>query len=369
VVVYVESYFGIAAVSCLISIVIVLTKHLHGRFTLDSHLGIQKFHAAPTPRVGGVAVVAALVVATFAAPADVRAILLPLLLAGVPAFGFGLAEDLTKKVSVAKRLWATLFSGVLAWLLTGTVLDHVNLWAVDVVLQWLPAAVVLTALAVGAIANAVNMIDGFNGLAGGALAIMFGALGMVALQADDLALATVCWIFVAAYGGFLVLNFPAGKIFLGDGGAYLGGFALAWVAILLPERNPEVSPWACLLICAHPVVEPVFCVLRRRHRQHAAGAADCLHLHSLVHARVVRHFISKAHPTLRNAAVSPLMWLFSLVPAGIAQIAWFSRELCLIAFLLTFAAYVLSYLRLVYFRWPWRRRAEAEYGEEGLDSI
>ncbi|CAI10005.1 putative glycosyl transferase, family 4 [Aromatoleum aromaticum EbN1] len=364
-----ESFFAIAATSCLVALVIVLTKNLHGRFTLDSDHGIQKFHVAPTPRVGGLAVVAALVVGAFTAGADEQAILFPLLLAAVPAFAFGIAEDLTKKVSVTRRLVATLCSGVLAWQLTGIALDHLDLAPVDFILQWLPAAVILTAFAAGGIANAVNMIDGFNGLAGGALVIMFGALGLVAFQVDDVVLASVCWAFAAAFAGFLAINFPAGKIFLGDGGAYLGGFALAWLAILLPERNTAVSPWVSLLICAYPVMELIFSIARRRYREHHPGAADRLHLHSLVHARVVRHFVPADRPTLRNAAVSPLMWLFALVPAGFAQFVWHSRSQCLAVVLLTSAAYLLCYLRLVRFRWPWSSASAALDNAEALDRV
>ena len=343
---------AVAAVAFAVALLLVLTQRWHGHLTLDSDHGVQKFHTAPTPRVGGLAVVMALLLGNHFAPADLRALLEPLLLAAVPAFGFGIAEDLTKKVSVGLRLWATIGSGVLVWLQTGIVLQHVDIAPFDFALQWLPLAVVVTALAIGGIANAVNMIDGFNGLAGGSLVFMFGALGLVAQQAGDPALAGLCFMFVAAGVGFLVLNFPAGKIFLGDGGAYFGGFALAWLAILLPARNPEVSPWASLLICTYPVLEVVFSILRRRHRRSHPGAPDRLHLHSLVHARVVRHFISAAHPTLRNAAVSPLMWLLTLAPACLVQLSWYSRTLCLLGVVFVCSAYLMCYVRLVRFRWP-----------------
>lgn len=343
---------AVAAVAFAVALLLVLTQRWHGHLTLDSDHGVQKFHTAPTPRVGGLAVVMALLLGNHFAPADLRALLEPLLLAAVPAFGFGIAEDLTKRVSVGLRLWATIASGVLVWLQTGIVLQHVDIAPFDFALQWLPLAVVVTALAIGGIANAVNMIDGFNGLAGGSLVFMFGALGLVAQQAGDPVLAGLCFMFVAAGVGFLVLNFPAGKIFLGDGGAYFGGFALAWLAILLPARNPEVSPWASLLICTYPVLEVVFSILRRRHRRHHPGAPDRLHLHSLVHARVVRHFIPATSPTLRNAAVSPLMWLLTLVPAVLVQLSWYSRTLCLLGVVLVCSAYLLCYVRLVRFRWP-----------------
>ena len=99
--------FGVAIS---VSLLLVLTKSWHGKFSLDFTQGIQKFHIHPTPRVGGIAIVAGVVAAYVTSRPERQAFLGPLLLAGVPAFVFGLAEDVTKKVSVTARLLATMLS-------------------------------------------------------------------------------------------------------------------------------------------------------------------------------------------------------------------------------------------------------------------
>ena len=71
--------------------------------------------------------------------------------------------------------------------------------------------------------------------------------------------------------GFFVWNFPAGLIFLGDGGAYFLGFYLAELAILLLHRNPEVSPMFPLLLCIYPVFETLFSIYRRKCAARPAG--------------------------------------------------------------------------------------------------
>ena len=98
---------------------------------------------------------------------------------GSPAFAFGLAEDLTKRVGVLARLLATMASGVLAWAITGYALTSVNVWGVDYVLQFTAVAVVFTAFAVGGVANAINIIDGLNGLASSM--VLWALLGIAAL--------------------------------------------------------------------------------------------------------------------------------------------------------------------------------------------
>lgn len=301
-----------------VSLMLVYTKHLHGRFSLDHTHGVQKFHTKPTPRIGGVGIVAGLVAAWWAAPASVQALVGPLLLAGIPAFVAGMLEDVTKKVGVAARLVATMISGFLAWWITDIALNRVGIPPLNALLAWTPLAVAFTAFAVAGVANAINIVDGFNGLSSGTALIALTSLGAMASLEGDFALAQTCMLVGAAVLGFWVVNFPLGKIFLGDGGAYLVGFALAWLAVLLLMRNPGVSPWAALLACGYPVIEVIYSVWRRWRNKVPTGAPDSLHLHSLVKTQVILRLVPHWPARMRNAAVSPVMWLYAALPASLA---------------------------------------------------
>jgi UDP-N-acetylmuramyl pentapeptide phosphotransferase/UDP-N-acetylglucosamine-1-phosphate transferase len=92
--------------------------------------------------------------------------------------------------------------------------------------MWLPLSVVFTEFAVAGIANDINIIDGFNGLATGTVLIALGSLGYTAYLANDPVLAKVCFVLGGIALGFFLVNYPLGKIFLGDGGAYVLGFWL-----------------------------------------------------------------------------------------------------------------------------------------------
>ena len=108
---------------------------------MDSPEGVQKFHTNPTPRIGGIGVLVGFVAVYLTAPADAQALIGPMLAAALPAFLFGLAEDLTKKVGARVRLLATVGSGVLASALTGTALAHTGLpWLDDALQAWWPLA-------------------------------------------------------------------------------------------------------------------------------------------------------------------------------------------------------------------------------------
>ncbi|WP_157694167.1 MraY family glycosyltransferase [Hydrogenophaga crassostreae] len=328
----------------------IAATHLwHGQWSLDHTHGVQKIHEAPTPRIGGLAVLAGGWVGWWLAPELVDKVLANILIASLPAFVFGFAEDLTRKVGVRERLLATMASGVLAWWMTDISLTRIDVWGADALLAWVPISVIFTAFAVGGIANAINIIDGFNGLAAGVVLICLSSLGFIAFLAGDPVMAKVCFVFAGVTTGFLLINFPFGKIFLGDGGAYLLGFWLAWIAVMIAMRNPHISPWSSLLACAYPIVEVLFSVYRRRRRNHHPGHPDRLHLHSLIKSRITRKRMSTSSLTMRNAAVSPYLWCLAAVPALLAPLLRSHTAWLMLAFVGFFALYYSCYVALVRF--------------------
>ena len=334
-----------------VSAALVLTQRWHGHYSTDSTLGVQKFHTQDTPRVGGVAIVLGLFSAWVLAAPPEHAVLGTLLLAGSTAFAFGLAEDLTKRVSVRVRLLATMFSGVLGWAITGLTITDVNVPGIDWLLGFTVVAVAFTAFAVGGVANAINIIDGFNGLAAGTVVIILSSFALMAGALGDADLMRVSLILTSSVLGFGMLNWPLGKLFLGDGGAYFLGFAVAWLAVLLLARHAEVSAWAPLLVCGYPFLEVIFSIVRRWRRHISPGDADSLHLHSLVKRRVTRRLMPQASMLIRNSVTGSIMWLAALLPAAYA-VRWPKDTLALVLGFAVYALlYFLVYARLTQFRW------------------
>ena len=345
-------------VAVLVAILLVATQHWHGHLSTDSTLGVQKFHTNPTPRVGGIAIMVGIVAGYLLAHSDKKSLLGPLILAGIPAFGFGLLEDVTKRVSVRTRLLATMGCGVLGWAITGFSITNANLPGLDWLLGFTAFSVLFTAFAVGGIANAINIIDGFNGLAAGTVIIIFTAFGVMTTALGDHDLARVCLILAGAVVGFLLMNWPLGKIFLGDGGAYFIGFALAWIAVLILQRHPEVSPWAPMLMCGYPILEVGFSFVRKANREgHHPGQPDRVHLHMLLNRRVARKIFPNMGKTMQNGFTSPFAWLCALVPACWAVVFYNNTIALLIGFLVSIILYRMLYMRLTQFCWCWKPMA------------
>ena len=344
-------------VSLITCLVLIWTRHWHGEFSMDSSEGVQKIHTTPTLRIGGVGIALG-VLAGFAASShdlvsnEKRAILSVILLAGMPAFIFGLLEDLTKKVSVRARLVATMVSGVLGWGITGTSLTHLNIYGVDWLLSFTIISVIFTAIAVSGVANAINIIDGLNGLTTGTAMLMLCAFGSIAYLIGDTALAFSCLIIISSVMGFFIINWPAGKMFLGDGGAYFLGFTLAWVAVLLPERNPGISPWSSLLICSYPILEVVFSVLRRSMREgYSPTEPDAIHLHSLANRRWGKKLFSNFPDAIQNSLTSSLLWLYASISCISAVVFRENQTATIAALVMCIIIYGLMYSKLAFFRW------------------
>ena len=107
------------------------------------------------------------------------------------------------------------------------------------------------------------------------------------------------------FAGFYLVNWPWGRIFLGDGGSYLGGFIVAWFCVLLTHRNQTVSPFAALLICAHPISETLTSIGRRFMTGSSIGQADNRHLHNLVNAKLLP--LVSGHLKVSNSLTGLLM--------------------------------------------------------------
>ncbi|MDI4632496.1 glycosyltransferase family 4 protein [Pelomonas sp. V22] len=348
-------------VAAVVTLLVVRSARSHGRFSADADLsGPQKFHARPVPRVGGIGILlgmlACAVYMWLTAAPEQAWFGLGLALCGLPAFAMGLTEDLTKSVSPAKRLLATgLSAGLAAWFL-GAQITRTDLPGLDWLVGFVPGAILITVFVIAGVANAFNIIDGFNGLSSMCAVLILLAIALVAHDAGDAVLAAWALAGVGAILGFFVWNFPAGLIFLGDGGAYFVGFLVAELAVLLIHRQQQLSPLFALMVCIYPVFETVFSIYRRRFiRAVPPGLPDGIHLHSLVYRRAVRWAVGARDAKLvtrRNSLTAPYLWMLciaSLVPAVLFR---HSTPLLAACILLFGCVYVAIYWRIVRFRTP-----------------
>ena len=296
---------------------------------LDSH-GVQKFHVDPVPSIGGLSIFLTFSFGMWGVNGESN-VLVFLWLASLPIFFAGLVEDVTLRVPPIQRLFFTFISILVAYVWAGVGINSLGFEWIDGMLFDYPFLTLLfTLIIVGGAVNSLNIIDGFNGLLGGYSILASLSIAYVSYTLGDSMVLQLSLILSTSVFGFFVFNFPFGKIFMGDGGAYFVGFMLAVIGLMLVDRHEELSNWFVLLIFIYPMYELLYSIYRRKviHKVDVSQP-DASHLHSLVYRKLISCDRFKHDKVICNSMVSPFMWLLSLVGIILAVI-WFDNQTMLI---------------------------------------
>ncbi|MBO8168473.1 MAG: undecaprenyl/decaprenyl-phosphate alpha-N-acetylglucosaminyl 1-phosphate transferase [Thermoanaerobacteraceae bacterium] len=236
----------------------------------------RKVHRRVMPRIGGLGIylgfVAALLV-MFPLTAELKG----LLVGGSIILVFGLVDDIrgiSPKVKLAGQVIAALVAvhaGIRVDFITNPFGDIITLGrlAVPVTVFWI----------VG-VTNAINLIDGLDGLAAGTSAIAAVTMAVVAVMEGHLAVAVMAAALAVSILGFLKYNFHPAQIFMGDSGSLFLGFTLAVLAIMgLTKSATIISVFIPVIILGIPIFDTFFAVVRRYLQGKPIFQADKGHLH------------------------------------------------------------------------------------------
>ena len=272
--------------------------------------GPQTIHRWSVSRLGGTGIFFSLLCVSLF---DYRlSVLMPsFLIATTPVLLAGIVEDVTGNVSVQIRFFFSVLSGLIFCLLSGYSISGIGIEEVKFVFEFSFLSISLTVIAIASLINAMNIIDGLNGLASGCFGMIAFSIAVIAMNVTDIELALNAFVMFAAVAGFFVWNYPSGRVFLGDGGAYLLGFLGACLAVLLPERNPTVSPYFSLLIISYPFYELMRSVVRRAVKtDQRIFKPDDQHLHSIVFKVISRR--TSFQTWAQNGIAASISLLFPL---------------------------------------------------------
>jgi UDP-GlcNAc:undecaprenyl-phosphate GlcNAc-1-phosphate transferase len=236
------------------------------------HPGPRKIHAAPVPRVGGVAVFAGFVAGlTFAAFASGYATnaqhervgywsILGAAAAGILILG--IVDDI-RSLSFQWKFLFQILAAAVVWD-AGFRVQAVGVpfMSDPVTLGWL--SLPLTVLWIVGVTNAFNLIDGLDGLAAGTALITTTVVAILALHGGRIAVSALSVALVGSLIGFLRYNFAPAQIFLGDSGSMFLGFTIAVISIHGSQKNvAAVAVLAPLLIMGYPILDTGIAIARR----------------------------------------------------------------------------------------------------------
>ena len=287
-------------------------KKFYQKLGLKSYQAIQRIHLNETPRLGGLIFILSLVsFVAFSNTNESIQLLKIILICLIPIIFIGIKEDLFHNVEPAIRLLTLLFVG---WLFgaqfTGPLPVLTDIPFISKILLLQGGISIFYILSMTVVANGMNLIDGVNGLCGGVALSILGALLFLSYKTTDVMMLSTIFSVILILMPFLIFNYPYGKIFLGDLGAYSLGLVISMLTIILFGRHPEISPWGAVLILIYPATEVVFSFLRRMVKGVSIYHADTAHLH----LKLFHFFRPQPHyKKLANALVTPTLsglWLF-----------------------------------------------------------
>lgn len=341
-----------AVALALTPLVVVLARHVGA---LD-HPGPRRIHREPVPTLGGIAIIVAVLGVAWAArllPGPARELdarpLLGLTLASLPMLALGVVDDLRGTgpwVKLAVQACAALVLvhfGYGVPLLTNPAGGSITAGAWSA-----PLAVVWVLLVV----NAINLIDGLDGLASGVVAIASAALWWTARSHGDFYVMFIASLLIGATLGFLRWNFPPARIFMGDTGSHFLGLTLAAVSLLENRKTTAtITLLLPLVAMGVPIADSLLAFLRRLFSGRHVFHPDSEHIHH----------------RLLNLGLSPRGALFALWGVclffGLAAVALARLERGH-AVLLVAALAIVLYAALAALESAFRRRAGRRAGPQ-----
>lgn len=236
----------------------------------------RKVHAAVMPRIGGLAIFGAFLIG--------YAVLLPtdehaagILIGAVIIIAIGFFDDMLEITAKAKAL-GQLIAAVLVITVGNLQIDFVNLPFLGQI-DFGYLSIPITLLWIVGVTNAINLIDGLDGLAAGVSTIALVSISIMALIMGNTFVLATAAILAASSLGFLIFNFHPAKIFMGDTGSLFLGFMISVLALLGFKNVAVVSLIIPIIVLGVPISDTFFAIVRRIRMKQSITAPDKSHLH------------------------------------------------------------------------------------------
>ena len=308
---------------------------------LKPYDNVQRIHKNEVPRIAGLMMYIFLtIVALFSIESHFLNVIL---ISALPIVLIGSKEDLFHNTSPKLRLiMMTISAGLLIYLLP-TNLPEIDFPMINQILSIGFMKEIFFIFSILVIINGNNLIDGVNGNLALTNIIQLISIGLIAFMlGDDTTLQLSCLLLIPLFI-FAFFNFPFGKIFCGDGGAYFYGFAISASVIYLFGTHDELLSWNAILILIYPSIELLFSLIRKKFFENkSAFTADAKHLHSLIYRYMNKHNLKSRN----NSTAIFYLLLFN----GIPLLTYFLYEdifAILFIIIVLFALYIMMYLYLL----------------------
>jgi UDP-GlcNAc:undecaprenyl-phosphate/decaprenyl-phosphate GlcNAc-1-phosphate transferase len=284
----------------------------------------RKVHEKIMPRMGGLGIYISFIIGMLIMNPD-KPYHLAIIAGSVVIIAIGILDDIYN-LAARFKLLGQIAAAVIVVMWGGIDVDFINL-PFDGKLQFGVLSVPITILWIVGVTNAINLIDGLDGLAAGVSSIALISISGMAIVMGDVYVMTIGFILLASTLGFLVYNFHPAKIFMGDTGALFLGYMIAVLSLLGFKNVTFISFIVPIIILGVPMTDTLFAIIRRLVNKTPLAAPDKSHLHH----RLLEQGFTHRQTVLLIYAISAMFGLTGFIFSFTT--VWGSMLILLIIFL------------------------------------
>jgi len=328
------------ALNCILSF---YWQSIHHKFkSLKSYQGVQRVHQGEVSRLGGViAFVGLATYSLFCSNGIGMSYIFAIICSSIPLLIIAVKEDLFHSTTPAQRLVGMIITVVMFFLIYPVNFPVIDLPVFGNLLNQSNLAVwIFFSFAMVVIMNGNNLIDGANGLMPMTTLIQILCLFYLSHSVDDFYSEVRLVLSAIPLLIFILFNYPWGKIFMGDFGAYFYGLIISTNTIIFFGDHPELPTWGAVLILFYPAFELLFSVIRKKIQKLDPTKPDNHHLHLKIF-HLLRSQVIK--PRTSNDLVMPCLSLIWGSP--FVMLVWVYDSLLLT----TLAIIVISFIYLGFY--------------------
>lgn len=256
------------------------TKIFHA-LNLKTYQDIQRVHKNEVSRLGGLFIYI-FIASLMWLELIQQKFILNILIAAIPFISIALKEDIFHNTTPKLRLITMVMSCLIFFYLNPINFPVIDFPYLGYLISLYPVGIIFFTFSSLVVMNGMNMIDGMNGLFGITAILQLLSISSIGFFYEDSEIIFLSMIFMAPLIIFLGFNFPFGKVFIGDTGAYFYGFVIALLTIYTFGKNNQLLSWLAILILFYPCMEILFSFIRKIAGRLSPLAPDNQHLHTLI---------------------------------------------------------------------------------------
>ena len=346
---YNEIVFAFLISSVLQITIYLFVKFLSRKGVKSNYFAKQKIHEGEIPRVGGLLFILSFLITLIIIEINYLLLILPLVFGSIIVFVFSFYEDLKQSLSPYFRL-IILFLGSFVFIFFSDLPD-INISLLQSIKDNEVITILLFILSLMLLMNGFNFIDGLNGLSSFNFISIISSIMYVAYFYNDIFIVNLSALIIVFAIVVFLLNFPFGKIFLGDSGSYIYALFSGALIIYLFQRHSQLPTLLAMVILSYPITEMLFSILRKIFIKYSPFRPDVNHLHHLVFKKL------RGNLRTRNNMASLMMLPFCIIPF---LLTYFSINYNLNDNFFKFIMYVIIYVICYLFLYQSIRKSKSD---------